>query len=124
MFIANYYGGSLARSPGGLPSETSKVVKVALIDDGVDVDEVLIPCIGSGASYDKAQGSDKDSRSFYVSSLGHGTIMANCIRRVCPNIKLYVAKLDDHPTERGARQFTASSAAEVGSPLFYTMADC
>ncbi len=87
------------------------------------MDEVLFKCMEAGVSYDRAQGSDKDSRSFYVSSHGHGTIMANCIRRVCPNIKLYVAKLDDLPTERGAGQFTASSAAEARFTLFHVIAN-
>ena len=46
--------------------------------------------------------------------------MATLIRRVCPNVQLYVAKLDEQQTDVGKLSFTVKSAAEVCSKLLTT----
>jgi hypothetical protein len=57
------------------------------------------------------------SEPFHRSSTGHGTWMAYMMSRICPNVKLFVCKLDVLRHESGRKaNFTARSAADVGSP--------
>ena len=93
-----------AKFIGNYPSVPQEKIKVALIDDGVDTAfQNLSNNIASGVSYCKR--ANGLYSSYYQSSGGHGTVMASLIRRVCPNVRIYVAKLDD--------KLTAASAAKV-----------
>lgn len=86
-------------------------IKVALVDDGVDVTyENLSRNIKRGETYSKRH--DGLCNAYYQSTNGHGTVMACLIRRMCPNVRLYVAKLDERQTDDGM-QITTSSAAKV-----------
>lgn len=86
------------------PREPQEPIKVALIDDGVDTAfQDLGSIIADGISFCTRENGLYSS--YYQSSGGHGTIIASLIRRVCPKVKLYVAKLDD--------KVTAGSAAKV-----------
>ncbi|KAJ8131451.1 hypothetical protein O1611_g2179 [Lasiodiplodia mahajangana] len=93
-----------------LDGPEDKAIKVALIDDGVDGFYAdLSRYIEDGDSW--SAGPDGDPNPFYRSSAGHGTIMATFIRRLCPNVKFYVARLQEKRTAGGKRSITAHSAA-------------
>ena len=87
-------------------------VTLALIDDGFDINEqsVIANIIG-GKSF--CQREKTLSESYYVTSQGHGTVMASLICRVCPTAQIYVVKLDEYLNEKSERQITAKSAAKV-----------
>ena len=88
-------------------------VKVAIIDDGVksSVDN-LDDIIERGESLVKQTNPKQRHSPYTTSSRGHGTVMAYYIRRVCPNIRLYIAKLDPQPVTSRVT-FTIESATEV-----------
>jgi hypothetical protein len=85
-------------------------VKVALIDDGVEV---------SKGEYSIATGKDFyevgawNAKHYFVAPGGHGTVMARLIGAICPAAKLYVARLHDVSGGR-ERAFTTKSAIKVG----------
>ncbi|KAI1156417.1 hypothetical protein F4825DRAFT_475545 [Nemania diffusa] len=95
-----------------IEDEISEPIKVALIDDGVNISELEYTPIG-GRSF--CPRTEDKSRNFpyYVSSSGHGTVMASQIYRICPRAQLYVLKLEDYADENGNRQITARSAAQA-----------
>ena len=91
-------------------------VKVALIDDGVDpFHDNLSLTIAIGESWCEQVDSDGLQPSYHQSSNGHGTAMAFLIRRICPWVLLYVAKLDEKQTEQSANSFTAASAVKASA---------
>jgi len=95
-----------------LPIPVAERVTVALIDDGVDISERSLNAkIIGGRSF--CQRDKYLSKPYYVTSGGHGTIMASLICRVCPSAQLYIVKLDEYLGETGKRQITAKSAAKV-----------
>ncbi len=103
------------------PLPVPEEVTLALIDDGVDVNEQSLHAkIIGGRSF--CQRDKNLVRPYYVTTGGHGTVMASLICRVCPNAKLYVMKLDEHVSEGGKRQITAKSAAKV-HPVFSRTSD-
>lgn len=96
--------------PLPLPEEVS----IALIDDGVDINEQSLHSkIIGGRSFYQRDKLQNLSKPYYVTSSGHGTVMASLICRVCPTARLYVIKLDEYTNETGRRVFTARSAAKV-----------
>ncbi|KAF2012823.1 hypothetical protein BU24DRAFT_465179 [Aaosphaeria arxii CBS 175.79] len=101
-----------------LPEDLLKDVTVALIDDGVSfMHRALADKLAKGKSFDSGYG-DQDvlgaPEPFYGSTTGHGTCMAYMIQRVCPNVKIYVCKLDTIRKEPGVpANFTAKSAADA-----------
>ncbi|PVH73216.1 subtilisin-like protein, partial [Cadophora sp. DSE1049] len=93
--------------------EEEKPVKVAIIDDGVkSAYDNLDANIAGGESW-VSQPISEDPHSPYLTSVkGHGTVMAYFIRRICPEVKLYVLKLD--PQMMGSRvTFSIESATEA-----------
>jgi len=110
-----------------------RLVKVALIDDGVktsyaDLDS-NVEAGWSGWLQSETYSHDgigKKSPREYLgnynsSQTGHGTVMAYYIRRVCPNVRLYIAKLDPQlrPEIGGHGErvtFSIESAAKVRLP--------
>ncbi|PYI33496.1 hypothetical protein BP00DRAFT_117362 [Aspergillus indologenus CBS 114.80] len=96
------------------PTGWKEDVRVALIDDGVDIEEkTLRGKIIGGRSFCPRDYAQNLQRSFYVSGSGHGTVMASLICRVCPTAKLFVVKLAEHVSENSTRQITAKSAAKA-----------
>ncbi|KAI6366354.1 hypothetical protein MCOR25_005169 [Pyricularia grisea] len=89
-------------------------IKVALIDDGVDIgDPRISECFAEGYSYDERDGDGADRvHPFYRSSGGHGTAMASLICKICPKVRLWVFRLRERIVD-GNRQLTAKSAAEA-----------
>lgn len=88
-------------------------VKVALIDDGIEPfhDELSLN-IAMGESWYERPDEEELFRGYHQSSIGHGTAMACLIRRVCPGVQLYVAKLDERVTQEPLDSFTAQSAVK------------
>ena len=96
------------------PTSTSyQPVKIALIDDGVDMKEnSLYDKLLRGKSFRVRDEKQDRSDSYYVKGGGHGTAMASLICRVCPNAKIIPLKLDEGE-KKSKRQITAESAAKV-----------
>ena len=89
-------------------------ITIALIDDGVDINEQSLHAkIIGGRSFCQRDFQQNLSKPYYVTSGGHGTVMASLICRVCPKAQLYVVKLDEHMSEGNKRQITAKSAAKA-----------
>lgn len=96
------------------PLPLREEVTIALIDDGVDINEQSLHAkIIGGRSFCQRDKFQNLSKPYYVTSGGHGTVMASLICRVCPKAQLYVVKLDEHMSENMKRQITAQSAAKV-----------
>lgn len=78
-------------------SKLQKEITVALIDDGVNLD---IPTVAGkvigGATLDRGDPDENGPSPYFISSRGHGTVIADMICRVCPTAKLYVFKLETH----------------------------
>lgn len=92
-------------------------IVVALIDDGVDVDQLLAarnPAPIGGRSFCSHSHNPDQSHPYYESSRGHGTLMAQQIYRVCPRANLVALKLKDHEDQETKRRcITPLSAAKV-----------
>ncbi|EAQ88708.1 hypothetical protein CHGG_05327 [Chaetomium globosum CBS 148.51] len=101
---------------GGRGGETDFRVKVALIDDGVDANQDIFADMFGPEGWPVLEPGSK-RYPFYKSAAGHGTEMAKLIRRVCPKIELYVAKLgdwtDQERVERLGEVSTAENAAKA-----------
>lgn len=92
-----------------------QAVKIAIIDDGVDGSlSSLENTIAIGKSFCPYANSTELMSPYYVPSGNHGTCMATLISKICPKVKLYVARLDERqPPGSSHRQITARSAADV-----------
>ena len=100
----------------------SEPIKVALIDDGVRTDYAGLDSsivYGDCMPRQPKSGIQESRRYNYNSSrTGHGTVMAYFIRRICPQIQLYIAKLapnvgkTDDP-DRDRVTFSGEAAADV-----------
>ena len=96
------------------PNASYEPIKIALIDDGVDMKEdALHGKVLGGRSFCMRDEEQNLNRSYYVKSGGHGTAMASLICRVCPHAKLIVLKLEEYIGPNRERQITAKSAAKV-----------
>ena len=92
-------------------------IKIAIVDDGVDSSlDILLDKIAGGKSFYPYANSSDLMNAYYVPSGQHGTMMADLICRTCPSCRLYVARLDEHPSRLDlSRQITTKSAAEASS---------
>lgn len=73
-----------------------KPVKVALIDDGVDGSHWMFgKNIKDGISFCTSSDHHQHVYNYWVPSGCHGTQMASLIQKVCPQVELYVARLQD-----------------------------
>ncbi|KAL4925442.1 S8 family peptidase [Aspergillus undulatus] len=101
---------------GGVLGEPRRV-KVALIDDGIDLDEFntysnTARC--TGVSY--CSNSEQGENAWWKSTNGHGTIMANMISRINPWVVLDVIKIQSSPSYihgEGTRSISPKSAADA-----------
>ena len=99
-----------------IPLQPHKPITIALIDDGFDINEQSLHAkIIGGRSFCQRDAFQNLSKPYYVTSGGHGTVMASLICRVCPKVQLYIVKLDEHMSEHSTRQITAKSAARARS---------
>ncbi|TRX93639.1 hypothetical protein FHL15_005611 [Xylaria flabelliformis] len=90
-------------------------IKIAIIDDGIDATVVgLHTKIVGGATFCPYPHSSELVNSYFVPSGKHGTLMAQLICRLCPDVQLYIARLEELPTSTGnGRRVTARSAAKA-----------
>ena len=112
-----------------LKDDEKPVIKVALLDDGVDHKREDIEVV-KGETFCEIPG-EKNSRTrfrdYWVNPGKHGTVMASFIRQICPVVELHVARLDDSGLQRGGGKFTVRSAIDVsfesvpGSPVSYLL---
>jgi len=93
-------------------------IKIALIDDGVDgTIDLISEKLKTGISFHKILDDLKRSRVLSYCSAGgsHGTTLATLICQVCPEVNLYVARLQcDH-----GRRIMIDSAIRVFSLAFF-----
>jgi hypothetical protein len=72
--------------------DSTKDARVSLMDDGVDIaqEEIKDNIDVSGRSFDTSymQRNDCVKRAHHSCSMGRGTVTANMIRRVCPQVKI------------------------------------
>src|SRR6186713_257920 len=79
-------------------------IKVAILDDGIDWSYARdIKCRGRSFYIDRRQDFD-GQKVWYSSSNDHGTLMAVLVRKICPEAKLYMARLHQTETEHGRFQ--------------------
>lgn len=95
------------------------VVKIALIDKGVDRENSEVRAIERGQSFYHGKRVlrheetwDAEFREWDARPPVHGTQMAICIQKICPMARLYVARMDDSDTQ----EFTLESAINVRNP--------
>lgn len=87
------------------------MVTVAIIDDGVDLEDLQMPRYIKGGWYtDGKEPGHRNMNTWYVSDQKHGTEMARLVQRLCPFVSLYIGKLD---TRKVKFPSIAESAAEV-----------
>ena len=111
----DYFTQTISGTP--LPDELKRDVTVALIDDGVTY---MHPAVSDkllcGKSFDSGFGKPDSlgtPEPYYGSTTGHGTFMAYMIQRVCPDVKIFVYRIDVLRRADGSVSFTAKSAADV-----------
>lgn len=91
-------------------------VKIAIIDNGVNTSlNTLDGKIANGKSFCPYLNSTDFMTAYFAPSGKHETQMATLISQICPHVRLYVARLEEHPRidGDGRRQITTKSAAEV-----------
>ena len=102
---------------------TKNPIKVALIDDGVNLKDLDHKgLVKDGWPLDISD-EDKIVTTYYESTEGHGTVMANLIHFACPEAHLYVAKLEKPPPK--VYKCVAGMAADVSNlaPLLPSFQD-
>ncbi|OTA01675.1 hypothetical protein A9Z42_0020150 [Trichoderma parareesei] len=99
------------------PDIFAEDVKVALIDDGVEItNRDLTDRIYNGWTCDtgyQGNGLEGILRPYTNSETQHGTFMASTICRICPRAKIFVFRLDVVSTPGDRAHFTAKSAADA-----------
>ncbi|EPS42019.1 hypothetical protein H072_4034 [Dactylellina haptotyla CBS 200.50] len=85
------------------PMASQPVIKVAVIDDGVNIVDNGVQGIEKGESFDTG------GQLYFSEKCKHGTHMVSSLRDVCPKARIFVARLDDSRKQDGQR-FTVSSA--------------
>lgn len=93
--------------------ELQKDVVVAVIDDGVDINQ---QCLRGRILRPGGETFDTSDRSHYrFSAQNHGTLMASQVVRVCPNAKIYVIKVNTFSNGDNNLAIDAESAVSVGA---------
>ncbi|KAK1252160.1 hypothetical protein MKX08_003347 [Trichoderma sp. CBMAI-0020] len=98
------------------PTKSSAIspIKIAIIDDGIDMTlDLFANKVHGGESFYGLGDLSGHQGVYYVPSGPHGTLMARLICEVCPVVKLYIAQLEVLPGHDGRRSFTEESAAEA-----------
>lgn len=105
------------------------VIKIAVLDDGIDLGMSQNIQIAKGESfYDQSTtgrnsgangGRPRGFKDYFTEPGPHGTQMAHCIMRMCHDADLYVARLDDRPGLSNCGKFTIASASEVCQNLHW-----
>jgi hypothetical protein len=93
-------------------------VKVALIDDGIDVSRCTTDArIAGGFSFSTSNGPYSLVSPWYISEDGHWTKMADLICAPVPSVKLYVAKVDTKDWWNGVAKVSRLALNIILHPL-------
>lgn len=116
------------------PDHEPRRIKVAVLDDGFDlvdhIDEFAENnIVGKAFNGSNNQTAEEWSGRFpnveYFSEGGHGTLMAQLIRKICPKVDFYMAKLQNtakSPDQDGkAYGPTTESAVAVSFTLLFIL---
>ncbi|GLA08945.1 hypothetical protein AnigIFM60653_010744 [Aspergillus niger] len=80
-------------------------VKVAISDDGVNLDEI---------EEENQQGdSFSPTQEYWVGPCKHGTAMAKCVQQIYPSAELIIARLDDSRSNDSQHPFTIRSCTQA-----------
>ncbi|CAF3558590.1 unnamed protein product [Fusarium graminearum] len=109
--VNQFWMQSLSAIPSSPHDHMASHVVVALIDDGVQAYGSFLSANITGGKSFATGGTNNMASPWYVSELGHGTVMAETIARVCPMVKLYPMRVDTHTSENGERTLEAKSVA-------------
>lgn len=94
-------------------NQSIEQIKVAIIDDGVDMKDLNYHFIG-GKSFCVRSEDQGLVDPYYMSRTGHGTTMTKGIEFMCPQAHFFVLRLEDCESEDETRlNITARSAAKV-----------
>ncbi len=98
----------------------SNAVRVALIDDGVNPSKLHVKGSVKGGWPPDSFSGHRMISTYWTSSDGHGTAMANLIHSVCPFVHLYVAKLEKSPSKpyRSVTHMAAEVCFKTSLPPF------
>jgi hypothetical protein len=92
-------------------TKPSGSIKVAVIDEGIDPrQEDLTGKIMAGVSFCQHPKFPSRISAYFVPAGHHGTMIARLICRLCPNVKLYIARIQEL---NGKRLITGQSATQV-----------
>ena len=97
-------------------SEKAPSIRVAILDDGVDMFESQIGGVAKGISFctSRDQKMGLVESPYFTSSTGHGTVMANLVTQTFHRATLCIAKLNHGIDPRSSRSCpTAESAAQA-----------
>jgi hypothetical protein len=93
-------------------------IKIAVISDGVDPSLLNDGCIANGRSFSSRANSADLTSSYYIPAGKHGTTMAGLICSICPEVSLYVCKLDTKQSVGSVQpEISADAAAQVSFSL-------
>jgi len=111
------------------PKDIEKPIKIAVLDDGYDMIENDSEDVGSDCGIIfKATDScpticpepigipgfcARHTMAPYSSETGHGTLMVQCIKKLCPKARLYVAKLSNVYGNGGVGPDPSSAAKAI-----------
>lgn len=93
-------------------------VKVAIIDNGVRLEDLSTSEYIYGCFTDRSTPERGFVDAWYFADQSHGTEMARLVQLVWPRLNLYIAKLD---TKTRVHKTIAASAAEVSASMFISM---
>ncbi|KAI1420270.1 hypothetical protein F5Y12DRAFT_791763, partial [Xylaria sp. FL1777] len=113
QLLEKWFNNELAfkdQNGAGITLVKEKEIRVAVIDDGanIDLDDLHGNIVAGETFYDNSG----HWPGFYQSSYGHGHEMACIIRQLCPQVKLFIAKLNELWMD-GKPQITPESAANA-----------
>jgi hypothetical protein len=92
-------------------TKPSGSIKVAVIDEGIDPrQEDLTGKIMAGVSFCQHPKFPSRISAYFVPAGRHGTMIARLICRLWPNVKLYIARIQE---SNGKRLITGQSATQV-----------
>lgn len=86
-------------------------VKVAILDNGASLNSLPSQGLNGG----RGETFRVDKVEYCVGPCPHGTEMVKCIRKLCPDAELYVARLDDSRVAESKQPFTTESCYKVSS---------
>ncbi|QYT02970.1 hypothetical protein H0G86_009949 [Trichoderma simmonsii] len=88
-------------------------VQVAILDDGIDWPFAHERQCRGRSFYADKRNDFNGQNVWYSSSTGHGTLMAELVRMICPNVSFLIARLDQTGLENNTFQPTPESAAKA-----------